>query len=165
MSRISRYLCAAIASGLLLAVAVAPPAFATSESSLESLGEPAIGGYDPVAYFSAGEPTIGSGRYRAEHRGVVYQFSSEKNLDAFREDADKYVPQYGGYCAFGMRYGQKSRVDPKAWRIVDGKLYLLLNHGTRAMWERKVDENISIADRLWSKVVGDEQSTRFRADR
>lgn len=153
MFRTYRNIFAAAAAGLLIAAAAAPASFARVVQSQEHAAEIAIEGYDPVAYFEAGEPTKGVDRYRAEHRGVVYLFSSEKNREIFRTNADKYVPQYGGNCALGMRYGQKSHVDPKAWRIVDGKLYLLLNPGTRAMWERKVDENISIADRLWMKFA------------
>jgi YHS domain-containing protein len=156
MSRTCRYIFAAFAAGLLLAVAAAQTGFARPAQPHDRPVEVAIEGYDPVAYFEAGEPTKGLDRFRAEHRGAAYLFSSQKNLETFRADADRYVPQYGGYCALGMRYGQKSRVDPKAWRIVEGKLYLLLNHGTRAMWEHKVDENISIADRLWTKLAEDE---------
>ncbi len=113
----------------------------------------AIMGYDPVAYFTLGKPTKGSKNYQASWAGSTYRFSNAEHLKLFQDDADACVPSYGGYCAFGMRYGNRSRIDPNIWEIVDGRLHLLLNRGTMVMWKRKTKENIEIADENWRQLV------------
>ena len=65
----------------------------------------AIGGYDPVSYFTERKPVIGSSSYTAEYQGVRFQFSSAAHREAFLSDPDRYVPQYGGYCAYGNGAG------------------------------------------------------------
>lgn len=113
----------------------------------------AIEGYDPVAYFEMSKSVKGSPRHKVIHDGATFQFSSARHKELFEKNPDRYVPEYGGYCAFGMRYGQTSRIDPNAWDIVDGRLYLSLNHGTQAIWKTKQSEFITIADRLWRKIA------------
>lgn len=112
----------------------------------------AIKGYDPVAYFEMAKPVKGSKSFKATHGGATYQFATKRHLDLFRANPEKYLPEYGGYCAFGMRYGQTSEVDPTAWTVVDGKLYLQYGQGTQAMWRKKPREYIPIANRLWKKL-------------
>jgi YHS domain-containing protein len=82
----------------------------------------ALEGYDPVAYFTEGEPTKGSADYTATHDGATYRFANAAHLAAFEADPDKYAPAYGGYCAFGLAMGQKVGSDPEVWEIVDGQL-------------------------------------------
>ncbi len=84
----------------------------------------AVHGYDVVAYFTVGAPTLGNDRFIAEYQGVAYRFASADNRDRFAADPAAYAPQYGGYCAFGTAFGRKFDGDPLAWRIVDGELYL-----------------------------------------
>lgn len=112
----------------------------------------AILGYDPVAYFEINKPAKGKPEHTASHKGAVYRFVSERHRQLFVANPGKYVPAYGGWCSFGMRYGQTSRIDPLSWDIVDGRLYLTLNLGTRAVWQKGKTENIMIADRLWEKI-------------
>lgn len=113
----------------------------------------AIEGYDPVAYFEVSKPVKGSAAHQTSHDGATYQFVSRRHQQLFEKNPAKYVPEYGGYCAFGMRYGQTSGIDPNAWDIVGGRLYLSLNHGTQAIWNTKRSEFITIADQLWSKLA------------
>jgi YHS domain-containing protein len=94
----------------------------------------AILGYDPVAYFVAGEPRKGKSSIQETRGDAIYLFESEANRTLFRESPEKYTPAYGGFCAFGMRFGQRSNVDPYSWAIVDDRLYLLLNKGTLTIW-------------------------------
>ena len=140
-------------AALILVIGLGTPALGevakvnTNESGI------AIEGYDPVAYFEESKPMKGLTKFRATHEGATFQFASSHHMTLFKKDPAKYIPAYGGYCAFGMRYGQVSRIDPHAWEIVDGKLYLALNHGTRAIWQKKKDENITIANKLWGKLT------------
>lgn len=112
----------------------------------------ALLGYDPVAYFEMSKPAKGKTEHTAKHNGAVYRFVSDRHRQLFVANPVRYVPAYGGWCSFGMRYGQTSRVDPLSWDIVDGRLYLTLNLGTRTVWQKAKVENITIADRLWKKV-------------
>ena len=112
----------------------------------------AIHGYDPVAYFAAGEPTEGSAEYSTTHNGVTYHFASAENKAAFEENPEKYLPQYGGYCAFGTAKGKKFDVDPTAWEVVDDKLYLNLNHEVRRRWSEDIPGYIDKADTQWRDI-------------
>lgn len=82
----------------------------------------ALYGYDVVAYHATGKPTPGDAGVTASHDGATYRFASAANRDAFTADPAKYLPVYGGYCAYGLSQGYKVKVDPEVWRIVDGKL-------------------------------------------
>jgi YHS domain-containing protein len=84
----------------------------------------AIKGYDPVAYFIDGKPVKGSDQYSFEWNGAKWRFSTDQNRKLFMEHPEKYAPQYGGFCAYGVSQGKKVGIDPKAWSISDGKLYL-----------------------------------------
>ncbi len=126
-------------------------AFAADEINVGPDGV-AIHGYDPVAYFDPGYPKRGSESLSAPHNGAVYRFSSQESLRTFIRDPEKYVPAYGGWCSYGVRVGKKFDVDPNAWKIVDGRLYLQLDLGTQKVWYEDWMKNIEIADRLWPKI-------------
>ena len=126
-------------------------AWAGSDINADSQGV-ALHGYDPVAYHAAGKPTKGQVRYQASHRGTTYYFSSAANRDRFQGQPDRYIPQYGGYCAMGAALGKKLDVDPLAWRIVDGKLYLNVNADIQRKWLTDVHGHIAQADRNWSDI-------------
>jgi len=113
----------------------------------------AVHGYDVVAYFTKGEPTVGRAKYSAVYNDATYRFASEEHLDAFEENPERYVPQYGGYCAYGVAVGAKFDGDPHLWRIVDGKLYLNLNEDIQETWEKDIPCNIDKADRNWRRIV------------
>ncbi|HMB71717.1 MAG TPA: YHS domain-containing (seleno)protein, partial [bacterium] len=102
-------------------------------ATLSSAGEPvntagasgiALGGYDPVAFFTGGKPVHGSPSITAEHRGATYLFASEENRQLFQESPERYAPQYGGYCAYGVSVGALFPVDVSTWQVRNGKLYL-----------------------------------------
>lgn len=137
---------------LVLTVAIDLPALAAPATINVDKSGLAILGYDPVAYFEMKKPVKGNPAYAAAHGGATYHFLTKRHRRLFVANPDKYVPAYGGWCSYGMRYGQTSRIDPRSWEIVDGKLYLSLNQGTRAVWRRAMAENITIADALWKKV-------------
>jgi hypothetical protein len=84
----------------------------------------AISGYDPVAYFTDGQPQKGSEEFWVAFDDAVYLFRSAEHRAAFAGDPDRYAPQYAGFCAAGISKGYKTEPDPEAWAILNGKLYL-----------------------------------------
>lgn len=111
----------------------------------------AISGYDPVAYFLEHKPVQGSSALTSEFRGSVFQFASAANREAFAAEPERYAPQYGGFCAYGMAKGYKATTSPEAFTIVDGKLYLNYNLDVRDRWQKDVPGFIVQADRNWPR--------------
>src|SRR5262245_31702746 len=114
----------------------------------------AVGGYDPVAYFEEGKAVPGKKEITETWKDVTWRFASEKNRDTFKADPEKYAPQYGGYCAWAVSQGYTAKGDPRAWSIVDGKLYLNYDLGVKKTWEKNPKGNIEKADTNWPKVLG-----------
>lgn len=115
----------------------------------------AIERYDPVAYFTDKKAVPGDTAHTAEHDGAKYAFASEAHKKLFLSEPEKYVPQYGGHCAYGAAYGTKSAIDPEIWDIVDGRLYFLINPGTMTVWQKRKNDYIKIADQAWQKLIND----------
>ncbi len=113
---------------------------------------PAVQGYDVVSYQTGKRPIRGNGNFVAAYDGATYQFSSTENQKAFQENPEKYVPAYGGYCAFGTSVGKKFIGDPEVWRIVDGKLYLNLDTSIQSEWLKDVPGRIKTADANWRNI-------------
>ena len=132
-------------------VLFAGAAFAADEINVGPDGA-AIHRYDPVAYFDPGHPTRGSDSLSAPYNGAVYWFSSQENLRKFMRNPEKYAPAYGGWCSYGVRVGKKLNIDPNAWKIIDGRLYMQLDLGTQKVWYKDWMKNIEIADRLWPSI-------------
>ena len=97
-----------------------------AEVNTTFLGNKAVGGYDAVGYFTDSKAIEGSSDFSYEYKGANWLFANKKNLDLFKQNPDKYAPQYGGYCAWAVSKGGTANGDPEVWRIVDGKLYLQL---------------------------------------
>ncbi len=116
------------------------------------IATPALGGYDPVAYFSEHRPVPGNGYYTANHKGVTYLFSSEQHQQTFKRNPEKYVPQFGGYCAYGVAVGKKFFSDPHRWKIVNGKLYLNLDEEIQKKWNQDIPGYIAKAESNWRSI-------------
>ncbi len=138
---------------------------ALAGSADKSLGPDglALAGYDPVAYFTEGEPTEGSADHTATHDGATYRFASAEHRAAFEADPETYLPAYGGYCAYGLAMGQKVAVDPEVWEIVDGTLYLNVNQDVQQRWEADIPGFIESADHNWN-VVADIPAERLKEE-
>ncbi len=113
---------------------------------------PGLSGYDPVAYFSDGKPLRGSGYYEATYQGVTYVFTSENHKKQFLDSPERYLPAYGGYCAYGVARGKKFVVDPEVWKIVGGILYLNLDTNVQQKWEKDIPGYIKKADANWPSI-------------
>lgn len=136
-----------IFSLILVACSSAPntaPVFATDEGAIQ--------GYDPVGYFTQSQPVKGSKEFSFTHAGQIWYFASAENLEVFKSNPEKYAPQFGGYCAYGMSRGYKAKTDPDAWTIVNGKLYLNYNTDVRNTWNEKQSEFIEKASVNWPTV-------------
>lgn len=114
----------------------------------------AIRGYDPVAYFTQGQPAKGSEKFTHAWRGATWRFASAENRERFAAGPEKYAPQYGGYCAYAVAQGSTASIDPAAWSIAEGKLYLNYSLGVRERWKEDVPGNIRKADTHWPGVLG-----------
>jgi YHS domain-containing protein len=109
-------------------------------------------GYDPVSYFQKSGPLHGDGNHEAFYEGVSYIFATDSNKKAFQANPAKYLPAYGGYCAFGVSAGRKVFGDPLSWKIVDSKLYLNLNKKVQKIWLKDIPLYIKQADNEWVKI-------------
>jgi YHS domain-containing protein len=112
----------------------------------------AIRGYDAVAYFTEGKPVKGNEKLSFQWKNATWLFSSKENLDAFSKEPEKYAPQFGGYCAYGMSEGHKAPTDPNAWTIVEGKLYLNYSPKVKEMWIKNPSERIEMANKNWTTL-------------
>lgn len=119
-------------------------------------GHVAIGGYDPVAYFTEQKAVEGTGKLKADYQGVTYYFASKNDLDLFNANPSKYEPEYGGWCAYAMgAKGEKVEVDPETFKIVNGKLYLFYNkffNNTLKSWSKDERNLKSNADKNWQSI-------------
>lgn len=138
------------------AALLASPAYAYDENSASPVNVDASGlalkGHDPVAYFSAAAPTLGKEQFSANHQGASYRFVSAANRDAFIANPAKYAPAYGGFCAMGVALEKKLDVDPQAWRVVDGRLYLNVNKDVQKRWLDDVPGNLVTAEKNWPRL-------------
>ena len=133
------------------AVAAATPARASEAVNTDKTGQ-AVGGYDVVSYFEPGGPIRGDFRITVERDGATYQFANEQNKSKFLAEPEKYLPQYGGYCAFGVSHGKKFHGDPLVYKVVDGKLYLNLHPEVAKMWLADIGGHVKKADANWPTI-------------
>jgi YHS domain-containing protein len=116
----------------------------------------AIEGYDPVSYFDK-NPLEGKNDYLFSYRGVVYRFATESNLQKFKTSPEKYEPGFGGWCAYAMgETGEKVKIDPETYKIIDGKLYLFYNfwgNNTLTDWNKNEKVLKAQGDANWKKFI------------
>ena len=139
----------------LLSIRILAPTPIAGEAINQNPAGVALKGYDPVAYFTLGKPVKGERKFQHKWMGATWWFSSAANRDLFVANPEKYSPQYGGYCAYGVSEGHKASVDPKAWTIVDGKLYLNYDSGVQETWRKDTPGHISKADKNWPRIAKD----------
>lgn len=134
-------------------LAFAGPALAASPVNTDFFGT-AVEGTDVVAYFTQGEAVPGSREFTHEWRGATWRFASAEHRDLFVADPERYAPQYGGYCAYAVSQGATAGIDPEAWTIHDGRLYLNLNESIQKRWEKDIPGFIAKADANWPTLSG-----------
>jgi YHS domain-containing protein len=141
---------AAIAT-IALAIDGANAADAPASVNADAAGL-ALYGYDPVAYSADNKATLGDPAITTSHEGAVYRFASAAHREAFLADPARYLPAYGGYCAYGVAQGYKVKVDPEAWTVVDGRLYLNYDKGAQSQWLQDTVGFITKSESNWPGI-------------
>lgn len=138
---------------LIVALAIAVPGRTTAgEAVFTDETGVAIRGYDPVAYFTLGRPVEGTPAFEYAWRGTTWRFANEEHLERFAAEPRSYAPRYGGYCAGAMSRGFKAPIDPEAFAIIDGKLFLAYAKSGIEEFEDEADERIPTADANWERL-------------
>jgi len=154
---LKRFFAAATAS-LIVAIGLwasppAPAKAATPEVNTSFLGSVAIEGTDPVAYFTDGKAVPGISDFSYTWKGATWRFKNAANRDTFAAKPEKYAPQFGGYCAWAVSQGYTAGIDPEAWTVHKGKLYLNNSKGVQQLWSADIPGNIAKGEKNWPKVL------------
>ena len=126
---------------------------AEGKGRFHTRGGKALEGYDAVSYFTQGRAVRGNPSYKARWKGVEWLFSSAENRDKFLGSPERYAPQFGGYCAYGVAQGYTVRGDPQQWSVYGGRLYVNYNAGIKRQWEARKDGYIRQAKGKWPGVL------------
>jgi len=110
-------------------------------------------GYDVVSYFDGTAPRKGSADIKSVYKGVTFRFASADHKKMFDAAPEKYLPQFGGYCANGIVYGIPWGGDADRWEIIDGKLYMFGGKGSRDAFMLDVPRNMALANKYWNEEV------------
>jgi YHS domain-containing protein len=137
---------------LIVAALLSAPVLAVAPVNHDRSGL-ALQGYDAVAYFTDGRPVPGKAEFTHSWNGATWRFASREHRDLFAAAPEKYAPQYGGYCAKAVSENDTAAIDPQAWKIVDGKLYLNYSPKVQKLWEQDIPGRIASADKNWPGLV------------
>ena len=153
VSRIPKTVMGRLSGFVLWMVLITPMDTAIAKVNTSTDGV-AIHGYDVVAYFLEGRAVRGTSAFEHDWQDAKWQFSSAANKDLFAANPDRYVPQYGGFCATCLAIdGEVTDANPKAWTIVDGKLYLNYSMHQRTQWRIKSSIFVKYGDEVWAKLA------------
>ena len=147
---------------LLLGILTVPALALDDAVNTGRFNDTAIEGYDPVAYFTEGKPVKGSDEFEYAWRGGNWRFASQDSLERFMADPEKFAPQYGGWCAYGLVLEDsegyprgKYPVDQKHFQIIDGRLHLFYRepgYDARELWNRDPAGHRATAEKEWSRI-------------
>ncbi len=112
----------------------------------------ALEGHDPVAFFTDQKPVKGVPSIKTTAEEATYYFANAANLEAFKAEPKKYLPAYGGFCAYGVAKGSKVKVQIDTWQVTDGKLYLNYDQGVKTKFNKDVPGFVVKANGNWPKV-------------
>ena len=122
-------------------------------------------GHDVVAYFTDGHHALGSAQIKSVYEGVTFRFASAEHKALFDAAPQKYLPQYGGFCANGIAYGIPWGGDADTWLMRDGKLYIFGGAGSRDAFLLDVPGNLALAEKYWRDEVAGSNSFIQRSKR
>lgn len=116
----------------------------------------ALSGYDLIEYYNQ-KAIRGSSKFESIYNGSRYLFHTQKNKLLFEKNPEKYIPQYGGWCAYAMGYnGEKVSINPKSFSVENGKLYLFYKtffNDTKAKWRDNTASLKKEADKNWNTLL------------
>lgn len=153
MTKINTTMMRGLIALIVLAIGLSATTLAATDPVNKNFFGTALQGYDAVAYFNEGRAIKGKDEFRHDWMGAKWYFSSAANRDEFAKNPEKYAPQFGGYCAWAVGHGYTANVDPEAWKIVDGKLYLNYSKRVQKMWEEGEGEWIRKGHENWPKLI------------
>lgn len=110
----------------------------------------ALRGYSPVSYFEVGRAQKGKKEFKSTYQGITYYFTSAAQKKTFESNPSKYVPAYGGWCAFGISVGGLFRIDPEKFKIVDDQLFVFLNDievDALALWNETPNGDVVLTEK------------------
>ncbi len=139
-------------AGSLALVAGLCPLPAAAQAWNDNGSGVALGGYDVVAYFTDHRAVRGASEHTATHEGAVFHFASEEHRAAFVATPGRYLPAYGGYCAYAAADGRVVHTDPTSWSIAGGRLFLNYSHAIRDTWLADRDRYVRDADARWPGI-------------
>lgn len=126
---------------------------AVDEVSTGLFSDVAVKGYDTVAYFTQNKPVKGKKKYAYKYKGATWRFASQAHLDLFKNNPEKYTPQYGGYCAYAVSQNSTAPIDPTLFSIHNDKLYLNYNKTVNNRWNEDRKSHIADADKYWQTLA------------
>lgn len=139
---------------LLFALGVPALASASPAPSVSATEQGvAIGGYDPVGYFTEGRPVAGSTAFTFSWNGATWRFASADSRARFEASPEAFAPAFGGYCAWAISQNYIAPGDPLVWRIVEGRLYLNFNQRAKMLWEADLAGAIARGHANWPTVL------------
>lgn len=124
----------------------------------DSRSKIALQAYDPVAFFTDGKPAKGNPSISTTHKEHTYLFATEEHKKEFQRNPDKYLPAYGGYCAYGVSLGYFFPVEIDTWEIVDGRLVLQFSKDIKKIFAADQMGNSKKAEANWPKLVEKENA-------
>ncbi len=145
-----------IRSFVVLLLFISVQAFASKPAIYSHPHRDAIKGADVVAYYElepGAKAVKGLKEITYEYGGATWRFATEENRQKFIEDPEKYIPAYGGYCAFAVAKGFLAPPRPNSWAIIDGKLYLNNNGTSHRIWEKSLEKHLARGDSNWPRVL------------
>lgn len=140
---------------LFLMLAAVAPAMAISPVNRTLLGGLAIDGYDPVAYFLDGKPIEGKKAHSFVWNDATWRFATAAHRELFVKSPESYAPQYGGYCAWAVSQGYTAGIEPEAWTVRDGKLYLNYDLEIQEKWRADLPGLIAKGDANWPGLLAE----------
>lgn len=141
----------ALLAVLVFSFVLAGPALGAQPIEKDKAGL-ALRGWDTVSYFD-GKPVPGKAEFTKDWNGATWRFATAAHRDAFAAHPEKYAPQYGGHCAYGLAKGHLVTADPKLWKVVGGKLYVNYDKGVQKSWEKDQAKFIVDADKAWKELA------------
>ncbi len=122
-------------------------------------------GHDVVSYFTESTHKPGRADIKSVYKDVTFRFSKAEHKTLFDREPEKYIPQYGGYCANGIVYSIPWGGDADSWRMIGGKLYIFGGKGSRDAFLLDVPGNVKMADKYWQEEVSGANAFWHRSKR
>ncbi|MFB9841652.1 YHS domain-containing (seleno)protein [Mucilaginibacter ginsenosidivorans] len=110
-------------------------------------------GYDVVSYFTGEKPLMGNKEFDARYQGATYWFSTPENASKFKDNPEKYAPQYGGFCGYAVSLGKLRPVNPLIYQLYNGKLILQHTQDAYDHFNKDLDSNVKKADENWPVLI------------